>query len=337
MRRLRDLRARFRVTWEQLYGFWAFDPVRGRTSLAGPYAVQIQTVDRCNAACRMCPYSMTENPGPMQRMDDALYERILADLRAAGTVRVFGLMLQNEPLIDRDLAQKVRRAKDVLGPRAEIGIVTNGSALTETRLEELIEAGIGSIEVSIDAHRETTFAAIRAGLSLDRVVENTVHLLRRATGLRTAVRFLNQRENMSERAAFKAFWEAKGAHVRFLPLVNRAGRLEGFDAMKTAAPGLAARAKRGLWQLLLRAAAHGRRPTPCALPFTWLYVLCDGRVILCCHDWGPAETVGDLSKQSLAEVWNGARLNHQRSLLVHDRYTESTICRDCSVATRDLA
>jgi MoaA/NifB/PqqE/SkfB family radical SAM enzyme len=331
----RELGFRIRNIEQQLRALRSYDPERRRTRLPGPFSVQLQTIDCCNASCPMCPYSFGEKPRPVNRMDDALYERILGELRATGTLRLLALMLQNEPLLDRALAERIRWARAILGDGVHIGIVTNGAALTTERLDGLLEAGIGSIEVSIDAFREDSFEKIRPGLSFSKVVENTRNLLARGTGIRIAVRFLRQRANAGEEAAFKRYWESHGAMVRFLPLVNRAGTLDDYQALKPSRGSVLRSSKRALWELMIRIAGLSRSPIPCLLPFTWLNVLWDGRVILCCHDWAPADVIGDLSAQSLQEVWNGDVMNNYRQMLWSNSFDNSTVCKDCSIAKRD--
>jgi MoaA/NifB/PqqE/SkfB family radical SAM enzyme len=334
MGRLRELGFRIRHVEEQLRGLYAYDPVRRRSALPGPFAVQLQTVNRCNASCAMCPYSAADKSGPPDRMDGRLYQRILEALCSPGKLRLLAPMLQNEPLLDSELEEKVRQAKATLGRKVHVGIVTNGSALTSRRIDDLVRAGVDSIEVSVDAYQQETFEAIRPGLRFSKVVENTRELLGRAGDLRVVVRFLRQQKNQGEELAFKRYWESQKAMVRFFTLANRAGTLEEYGELKSSAEGRLQRYKRSAWEGLVRAAARSRYPTPCLLPFTWLNVLWDGRVILCCHDWGPKDVIGDLSTQTLDEVWNGEAINHYRHLLWSGRIPESRVCKDCSIVRR---
>ena len=131
-------------------------------------------------------------------MDDELYLRILQDIRKAGSLRVFPLMLQNEPLMDSDLSRRVRRAKETLGKRALVCTVTNGSLLTPRRADELLKAGLDTLCVSIDAACEETYRVVRPGLDFSRVVANVNAVLRRTRRTRVIVRFLKQRANQGE-------------------------------------------------------------------------------------------------------------------------------------------
>ena len=138
-------------------------------------------------------------------MDDALFRQILDQVRAIGTVKSVILMLQNEPLLDRKFAARVRLARQLLDRRTRIVTVTNGSPLTEALIDELAAGRIDHVAVSIDASREETFDRIRQGLNFQRVVENTLSLAQRLGPRRVAVKFLRQRENEGEEIAFAGY------------------------------------------------------------------------------------------------------------------------------------
>jgi len=258
-------------------------------------------------------------------MDDALYLRLLEDLRCVGSVGKVYLMLQNEPLLDGHLAERLRSARSILGHHVQLSIVTSGSLLNSARIEELVTCGLDHVSVSIDAFHEATYFRVRSGLDFRQVVWNTEQLLRRARRVRVTVRFLRQRINQGEESSFARFWKSRGAHVRFDRLTNRAGMLDGFNSMQGESHSRFSRAFNSLFN----------RAIPfCPLPFAWLNVLWDGRVILCPHDWAPRDILGDLSKQSVREVWNSEPMNHYRLLARQCRTSESTVCRECSLAGR---
>ena len=49
---------------------------KGRSTLAGPLFMQVQTTNRCNGKCVMCPYATTERTGPPATMDRGLYSKM---------------------------------------------------------------------------------------------------------------------------------------------------------------------------------------------------------------------------------------------------------------------
>lgn len=55
----------------------------------------------------------------------------------------------------------------------------------------------------------------------------------------------------------------------------------------------------------------------------------DGRVVPCCFDKDAHYVLGDLSKQSFHEVWNGESYNAFRATLLKSR-SDIDMCRNCS-------
>ena len=73
-----------------------------------PGTVRIETTNACNAKCVICPHRQMQRP--VCHMDDSLYEKIINECSEynCGTVHLhkFG-----EPLLDKNLAKRVRYAK----------------------------------------------------------------------------------------------------------------------------------------------------------------------------------------------------------------------------------
>ena len=158
---LLKIRSRLELPQQYLRALRSYDPRKQHSKLAGPLFIQLQTVDGCNASCSMCPYSSKKRERPVSYMEPELYEKIITEVKNVGTVRVFAPMLQSEPLLDPHIVDRIRQTKEKLGEKVVVGIVTNGSPLTSTRTQALIEAGIDRIEISIDAVDEETFQKLR--------------------------------------------------------------------------------------------------------------------------------------------------------------------------------
>jgi MoaA/NifB/PqqE/SkfB family radical SAM enzyme len=264
-------------------------------------------------------------------MDQKLYADILDMLKKAGTVRLLSPMLQSEPLLDPFIIDRIKLAKKVLGWETMVSIVTNGSLLTPKVAHSLVEAEIDRIEISIDAMDEGTYQKLRPGLSFSRIMENTKKLLFNYSDIDVVVRFLYHKENRGQERIFKRYWRRKGADILFTPIVNRAGFVDEFDKMRRTKYGPWKYFKKYLWRLLVRFVSGADEPSKCVLPFSWMYILVDGKAVLCCHDWGPIDIVGNLQTQTLEEVWNGDKLNMYRHLLWTNMYSKSHVCRNCSV------
>ena len=72
-------------------------------------------------------------------------------------------------------------------------------------------------------------------------------------------------------------------------------------------------------------------PTPlnlfCNRPFEQLYINFKGEALFCCNDWLFKEKIGQLSKNSIFEIWQNARYNKLRCELLNNK--RKGICTEC--------
>jgi MoaA/NifB/PqqE/SkfB family radical SAM enzyme len=320
MSSLLENRERIKRLLRRIHGILSYDRIDRNTKLLGPLFIQIQTMDKCNASCIMCPYTIKNTTGSPNYMEGRLYKHILHELKHTGSVREFSPVLQNEPLMDREIAGRVREAKEVLGSSVLVHLVTNGSLLNSRCVDQLLKSGLDILSVSIDAFKEETYKFIHKGLSFSRVVANLESLLQRNPRIVVLARFLIQKANAAEEKMFRQYWKSRGARVVVESVHNRAGILLNFDQISDES----LQSRHSYVPLLKRLFRF------CPLPFYKMNVLWDGRVLLCCHDWGPSLIVGDLTKQSLREVWNGEEMNYCRHLLYNSLSEEIPLCSRCS-------
>src|SRR5437870_8717627 len=115
--------------------------LRGLTHTAHPLLVQIIPIRRCNIDCGYCnEYDKVSPPVP----SDLLRRRIdkLADL-GTSVVAFSG----GEPMLHPDLDALIRRIR-ARGMMA--GLITNGYFLVPKRIQELNDAGLDFLQISID-------------------------------------------------------------------------------------------------------------------------------------------------------------------------------------------
>jgi radical SAM protein with 4Fe4S-binding SPASM domain len=65
----------------------------------------------------------------------------------------------------------------------------------------------------------------------------------------------------------------------------------------------------------------------CVRPFTELYIAHDGRVVLCCQDWSYQEVMGDVTKDSIEDIWHNERFAEFRESLL--RRERIGLCARC--------
>jgi len=130
--------------------------------------VYIEPTTRCNLKCTTCIRSGWEEK--LGRMSEANFEHILTglkELRPPLPSVFFGGL--GEPLAHPHTIHWIKLVKQ-LGCRVEL--ITNGTALTEKRSRDLIEAGLDLLWVSIDGATPESYADVRLGAALPDVIDN---------------------------------------------------------------------------------------------------------------------------------------------------------------------
>ena len=141
-----------------------FDPTRREI-----HYLRLSVTDLCNLRCRYC---MPDGVEKLEREAVLTYEeflRLAALFARCGidTVRVTG----GEPLVRKNVAQLVARLKATPGIR-RVTLTTN-AVLLEEQLPALLDAGLDSVNISLDTLRPEVFrqitarddfAAVQAGL-----------------------------------------------------------------------------------------------------------------------------------------------------------------------------
>lgn len=288
-----------------------------------PHAIQVQTINRCNAACQMCPYPYTIHLQPKQVMEDATYTRIVDECAGHPDLYEFVPMSKNEPLMDTKLEQRIAEFKAKAAPHQLVEVVTNGSALTPQRYEKLVASGVDLLTISFSAHSKASFDKIMQSLSWEGMRRNLESLAQKVgSQVNLMIRFVRQADNYDEFPAFRRYWQRKGFNVIEFSLNNRAGTLRNFAAMLPQAREYVIRkARLALGRRYLRVCPH---------MFSVMHVLENGDVPLCANDWESREIVGNVKEKSLFEIYNSPQFEQIREMMKQGRYEEIPLCKNCS-------
>lgn len=269
----------------------------------------------------MCPYPTTWALEPREVMDDALYSKIVTECAASPELHDFVPMSQNEPLLDMKLAARIAEFKAVAQPHQMVELVTNGSALTPARFQQLSDAGLDLLTISVNADSEETYQKVMAGLKWSRLLA-LLHDLRQMGSAQVNVylRYVRQQENAHEAASFVRRWR-RHFNLMMYDVNNRAGAVTDFTQVATVKHELTRRFRRWMGPRLFKVCPHA---------FSIMAILQNGDVLLCGNDWDEREVVGNVRHASLRAIYNNPRMQQVRELMRQGRYDEISACRKCS-------
>ena len=269
-----------------------------------PEIVQIESTNICNAKCVFCPRDEMHRRQGIMSFE--LFRKIVDECAALGITHV-RVHNYGEPFIDRQLVEKVRYAKQK-GIK-EVGMISNGSLITEQVARGMIEAGLDAINISVDAAGKEVFESTRIGLKYDKVIANIERLVRiRAESWQAPAQadpVLRPPEQLADEQAFIEHWRAIADKIHITDLHNWAGTLNTESDVNY----------------------------PCYRPWLTFTVLWDGRVSLCCADFDGRTILGDLNTSSIAEIWNAEPYRDARRQ--HLESGGPDICRACDLPRKD--
>lgn len=302
--------------------------ITGRPS--APY-VQIGPVSVCNFSCFFCHTHSNRIPkGEFsdQRNEEyysklfrdrsglvmplPMFQALIEDLRKIG-VREIDLSGIGEPLLHPDIVEMVRYAHD---HGIHCNITTNGALLSEAMAENLLQAGLSSITISVNSLDPQTYKTTH-GVSSDEILQKlfaTIGFLseqkKRRVGFRLNASFAVSRLNLQELEQAAVFFSRHGFNaVYYRPYIalQHAPELVLTDEEAAEASALLKRltgSDQDFFAIWSQAHRTKSVALPCYVGYLFCFVNSNGDVFPCC---GCKTVMGSLGQQRFAEIWTGER------------------------------
>jgi MoaA/NifB/PqqE/SkfB family radical SAM enzyme len=133
--------------------------------------VSLYLTRRCNLQCDRCWRESFQT----RDLIDTPSEVIDAVVEAVPHFQSVLLHGDGEPLMHPNLPGILTRIKDRLPSTGGVGISTNGMLLDRNTARDLVDRGVGWLEISMDGATKSTMERIRRGSHFETVVENLKH------------------------------------------------------------------------------------------------------------------------------------------------------------------
>jgi len=265
-----------------------------------PTTVRIETTNRCNSQCVICPHQKMTRP--ITTMNEELFRKIIDE---CSEYRLKTIHLHNfgEPLLDSNLFDKITYAKKK-GIK-HIKIFSNGSLLNSTNIQKVLDSGLDEIKISIDGADKLEYESIRVGLKYDVVVANIKNLA-------------NQRQK-----------SGGGLPKIVVACCTTSNRNKSMDNLKDIVNGYSF-GKLHNWGDQNTCIPNTVRK-PCYRVWSTFTILATGDVCLCCLDFDGKVNLGSLSANtSICDIWNSELYRSVRLMHKSADQANIAICRNCS-------
>ena len=321
-----------------------------------PVCLYLETTNRCNLLCTTCPRTYEELEPPAD-MSWQLFCSIVDQIPNLARAVLHGV---GEPMLVKNLPRMVRYLKD---RGTYVLFNTNGTVLNEKNGRALIEAELDELRVSFDAANAESYKAIRGKNYFNRILKN-VRAFRDLqereghgkprvsawlTGLRETVEQLPEfvrvaaeagvREVYLQRLVFfeeNAIGMARADQALYEQLsreeashLHRATAIAASLGITFSASGAASEPG-----MSLRRDDTGSPWSLCRRPWTVMYITANGRALPCCiapfsQRGYENYMLGDVTQQTLREIWQGPAYQAFRRALQSDRPPGA--CANCGL------
>jgi radical SAM protein with 4Fe4S-binding SPASM domain len=324
------------------------------TSLKLPRNLYIEVTNRCNLKCKAC---ILYRGGWESARDMTLEEliRITDQLPQLERIALHGI---GEPLLNADLPAMIRYLKN---RDAFVFFNSNGILLDENRQNELIDAGLDELRISLDAANQWDYKAMRNSDRFEQIITNLRSFVKHMRRLQVnrptlSLWYLGTRENINALPEFVRLAADIGINQVYLQrlvyfhdddgyglatsnktLVASEGRVrqrveQGQNLAKRLgvqfnASGLTTPLESVQTDIRNRHSWKG-----CFRPTTLMYITANGNVLPCCIS--PFATsdyasiiLGNVFETPLKKIWQGSKYRAFRKS--HQTATPPKSCRGC--------
>jgi len=241
--------------------------------------INIEPTAACNLACTFC--SRDDKRRSKRSMDFTLYRSILHQLFTLGLQDIeIRFFLSGEPLIAGNSLIQMLKLADRLGFKDTL-IHTNGILLDKFG-NEILNAGLGKLSISIDGIDKETYESIRINGSFETVIGNAIDFVKKAkntrtkTVIQTIVNYNEDKKSFEEKIR-ELIPGADFYYVRHPHNWNTADDITGFSTYK--------------------------EKTVSCFPSENLSIYADGKVPVCCADLNGDYILADANKEQLIDIW----------------------------------
>ena len=271
------------------FAYWhQFNQMRRTSMLDYPSHVAFETYAKCNAKCNFCVYPDMARQGSIMSMD--LIKKIIHDLAQIPQSHRFQLspFAVNEPFLDKRIFEILDLIKADL-PNADVTITSNASPLTETNLRRLAQYDLAYLWLSVIDYRRDVYED-KMKLDYDRMITrmDMIHKAKQEGWLKTKVVMSRLEDNTEHDEAYLKFFHDRYPLFSFYlwPYANWLGRTDN-ETIKAI------------------------KPIPCQ---NWFEFRIDvnGIVQHCCMDGHSEYPWGDVSKNSILEIYNQPKYRQLR-------------------------
>ena len=273
-----------------------------------PPLVQIEPSSICNFRCVFCfetDKSFTDKKnGFMGTMTIDVFKKIIDEIEEK--VEFVTLASRGEPLVSNNIEKMLEYTSDKF---LNLKINTNASLLNETKIHAILSSKVKTIVFSADAADSKLYKKLRVNGNLEKTLQN-----------------------------IKLFVDIKNKHYKNNKIITRVSGVKFNEEQKF-------EDMENLWSDIVDQVAfvnynpwedsYNKKSNnivaPCSDLYRRIFVWWDGKVNPCDVDYKSHLNIGNISENTLKNLWNSEQYNELRNKHINSKRQTISPCNACSV------
>jgi len=303
-------------------------PLETVIPLATPFIVFVDPSDACNFKCGFCPTSdrglMKSVGRPWKSMQIEIFRKIADDLvKFPDKVKVLRLYKDGEPILNRQLPDMIRYAKDI-GAAERVDTTTNASLLTKEKGLGLVRAGLDRINISIygiNSEQYRSFSGVK--IDFEKILTNVRNFYEIRGSCEMLVKISGDSLTNEEKDLFLEYFGdyTDKIHIEHVMSCWPEFKLKGVEVNQ----------EKGIYGQEIS------EVDACSYPFYSISINSDGAVSVCFLDWSHKMIVGDVRNQSVQEIWDGKQMRAYRKMFLQGDRKKHNVCGGCGQMTHGMS
>ncbi|MDR0608662.1 MAG: radical SAM protein [Planctomycetaceae bacterium] len=294
--------------------------------LQTPFLIFVDPSSRCNFACRFCPCGNAHRDlwrvgRTADIMPFDLFCKIIDDLEGfPDRIKTLRLYKDGEPLLNKNLPAMIgyARKKNFI---ERIDFTTNASLLNKELSQNILNAGVTRIIVSVEALSEEGYNEIsNIKINFQQYIDNIAFLYENSGDCIVFLKISDLGLKINER---EKFFELFGNICDEIAIESISPSWPDFDISDI----------KNDFKSDIYGSENLKESLVCPFIFYSICVNANGMASACFSDWNHKLLAGDVKKQSLVEIWNGDYMNRLRRMMLEGQRNKIDVCNHCGQLT----
>ena len=293
-----------------------------------PQSLNIELNSTCNQSCVFCAFHGKYAPSnpflTTMKKEDAMALIDMAREYGSGKKEI-GFYLAGEAFLYKDLPEIISYAKKA--GFTYTFITTNGAFGTPDRMKEVLDAGLDSIRISINATDRKMYHELHGKDDFDKVFDNLKYMhdyiKEKSLKVASSISCVITKKTMGIQEDFKKLFGGYVDDIIFIPVMLQ--RLKCDEQFIKD------------YQVIDDTKTELKSDFICPLLFDTMYINANMEVVPCCEAYDTNCVFYDLKQDfNLINAWNSVKYKEYRKLFLNQEPVSNTICENCTLRMKGI-